>query len=155
MTYYHGTWTILQRSPKRFHIISRRSLKTLGKYRTVNSLHCLWHTRVRVTAKRARFTRARFITWFARDSAYLAWCIIHVQCTLRTSNNYITWTIESNVHPRNPLNPLSQQNSFSNFLLALRMDTLIGYKRRQETHRQPSYPQRSLPLVGYRSRQNA
>ena len=30
-------------------------------------------------------------------------------------------------YPRNPLNPLSQQNSFSNFLLALRMDTLIGY----------------------------
>ena len=53
---------------------------------------------------------------------------------------------------RNPLNPLSQQNSFRNFLLALRMDTLIGYKRRQETHRQPSYPQRSLPLVGCRSK---
>ena len=32
------------------------------------------------------------------------------------------------------------------------MDTLIGYKRRQETHRQPSYPQRSLPLVGCRSK---
>ena len=32
------------------------------------------------------------------------------------------------------------------------MDTLIGYKRRQENHRQPSYPQRSLPLVGCRSK---
>ena len=32
------------------------------------------------------------------------------------------------------------------------MDTLIGYKRRQETHRQPSYPQRSLPLVRCRSK---
>ena len=32
------------------------------------------------------------------------------------------------------------------------MDTLIGYKRRQETHRQPSYPQGSLPLVGCRSK---
>ena len=78
-----------------------------------------------------------------------------VQRRLRTSNNYITWTIESNVHPRNPLNPLSQQNSFSNFLLALRRDTLIGYKRRQETHRQPSYPQRSLPLVVCRSASKA
>ena len=30
----------MQRSPKRFHILSRQSLKTIGKYRTVNSIHC-------------------------------------------------------------------------------------------------------------------